>query len=150
LAKRESSTSNKENSRVVSKSRTRYLTTPETARHNLAKAQRADAPRLIGPQKRSVKTAVAKRSVPWRSILLRDLADPRVAAGYLTEASKDSPAMYKSALRDVAEAHRANPVQLAVPLDPDVKVWLLSLGKRAPRRVNAILRAAMKAAKDGK
>ncbi len=52
---------------------------------------------------------------------------------------------------DIPEARpqgwqRRNPVlqKVTVQLDEDVTAWLCSLGKRAPGRVNSILRAAMK------
>lgn len=94
---------------------------------------------------------VATKNIPFRSFLVEYLADPVEAAGFLAEARKDSPAVYNRAVREVTRARRLNPAQLAVPLDPDVTAWLQSLGKRAPGRVNAILRAAMKAAdKEGK
>jgi uncharacterized protein (DUF4415 family) len=88
---------------------------------------------------------VAKKSVPYSTSLKEYLSDPVEAEGYLTEARKDSPEAYKTALRNVAMVRRANPVPLTLELAPDVTTWLQSLGKRAPRRVNAILRAAMKA-----
>ena len=46
---------------------------------------------------------------------------------------------------------RRNPVlqRFTVLLDEDVTAWLQSLGKRAPGRVNSILRAAMKSTSKG-
>jgi hypothetical protein len=53
-------------------------------------------------------THVAKRSVPWVSLLMRDLADPQEAAGYLAAAREDSPQAYTTALRNIAKARRAS------------------------------------------
>jgi len=95
--------------------------------------------------------AMRVRSVPYSTVLMEQLSDPSVATGYLIAARRDSPEAYTTALRDVAKALRVNPVQLAVPLAPKVATWLLSMGKRAPSRVNSILQAAMKvASKEGK
>ena len=42
----------------------------------------------------------------YRQALLEDLTDPEVAASYLTEAKKHSPAMFRKALRNVAQSHQ--------------------------------------------
>lgn len=43
-------------------------------------------------------------SVPYEETLMEDLADPAEAAAYLTECYKDSPEVFKLALRNVAKA----------------------------------------------
>jgi uncharacterized protein (DUF4415 family) len=58
----------------------------------------------------------------------------------LTKAYRGNPEMWRKQNPDLAP-------QLAVALDPDVTLWLESLGKRAKTRVNAVLRAAMKASR---
>ncbi len=47
-----------------------------------------------------------KRSTDYRNSLLEDLKDPIEAAHYLNAALDDSPEMFLSALRDVAEARQ--------------------------------------------
>jgi uncharacterized protein (DUF4415 family) len=127
---------------------------PDVAAWLLSLSKRKDRSLTKGASSRAnavLRAAIgAKKSVPWDWILFQDLANTREAAGYLAEARKDSPAAYKRAVQNVAKVRRANPVQLAVPLDPDIATWLLSLGKRAPRHVAAILRSAMKASQEGK
>lgn len=78
---------------------------------------------------------------------MKQLADdPGEAAAYVEAARRNSPAAYKTALRNVSGARRRKPTKpLAVAFDPDVMFWIESLGKRAKTRVNSILRAAMKA-----
>lgn len=51
-----------------------------------------------------------KRSRDYRSWLLNQLRDPRVAASYLTAGSGDSPEMFLTALRNVAESHRMSKI----------------------------------------
>lgn len=47
-----------------------------------------------------------KRTTDYRNALLEDLRDPVEAANYLNAALEDSPEMFLSALRDVAEARQ--------------------------------------------
>jgi len=51
-----------------------------------------------------------KRTRNFRAQLLKDLADPREAAGYVNAALEDSDEMFLIALRDVAEAHQMSAV----------------------------------------
>lgn len=44
-------------------------------------------------------------SVPYEHHLLRDLKDPRVAAGYIEAVLEEAPETLLLALRDVAKAH---------------------------------------------
>ena len=47
-----------------------------------------------------------KRTRSYRSWLLGQLTDPRIAADYLNAARGDSPKMFLVALRNVAKAHQ--------------------------------------------
>ena len=47
-----------------------------------------------------------KRSTDYRKTLLEDLRNPVEAANYLNAAMEDSPEMFLTALRDVAEARQ--------------------------------------------
>lgn len=44
------------------------------------------------------------KTTPFRDLLLERLSDPEFAAAYLTEAYAESPAMFRKALRNVAQS----------------------------------------------